>query len=62
MSQLHWHITDAQSFPLVIPSHPEVSKAGAYSAEEVYSPADVADIVAYAAAVSCFSSGLFSHD
>lgn len=50
MSQFHWHVVDSQSFPLVVPGFTEISDKGAYSAEEKYSPQDVADIVAYAAA------------
>lgn len=50
MSQFHWHVVDSQSFPLVVPGFQEISDKGAYSAEEKYSPEDVADIVAYAAA------------
>jgi len=48
MSQFHWHIVDAQSFPLTVPGFPELSQKGAYSAEEVYSSQDIQDIVTYA--------------
>ncbi|PWN21338.1 hypothetical protein BCV69DRAFT_167423 [Microstroma glucosiphilum] len=50
MNQFHWHIVDSQSFPLELPDDlAKLSKAGAYSAHEVYSAADVADLVQYAA-------------
>lgn len=52
MSQFHWHIVDPQSFPLAIPEFPELGQKGAYSSQEIYSSADVQDIVNYAGAVS----------
>jgi hexosaminidase len=52
MSQFHWHVTDSQSFPLVVPGYESISQQGAYSPTSVYSAKDVADIVAYAGAVS----------
>lgn len=51
MSQFHWHVVDAQSFPLMIPKFPELSQKGAYSDQEVYSSDDVQDIVNYAGVV-----------
>ncbi|KAF9483398.1 N-acetylhexosaminidase [Pholiota conissans] len=48
MSQFHWHVVDSQSFPLTIPGFPELSQKGAYSSSEIYSSADVQDIVSYA--------------
>ena len=32
MNVFHWHISDSQSFPLELPSLPEFSRYGAYSA------------------------------
>ncbi|KAG8734073.1 N-acetyl-glucosamine-6-phosphate deacetylase [Ceratobasidium sp. 414] len=49
LNQFHWHIVDAASFPLVVPGFPELSAKGAHSADEVYSQADVKDILTYAA-------------
>ncbi|QRV77723.1 beta-hexosaminidase [Ceratobasidium sp. AG-Ba] len=49
LNQFHWHIVDSQSFPLVVSQFPELSAKGAYSASQVYSQADVKDIVTYAA-------------
>merc|ERR1712110_190809 len=48
MNVFHWHITDTQSFPLHLPSLPEFSRYGAYSADRVYSPEEVRDLVTYA--------------
>ncbi|KAJ6622696.1 N-acetylhexosaminidase [Mycena sp. CBHHK59/15] len=50
INTLHWHVVDSQSFPLVIPGYTSLSEKGAYSASSVYTPSDVKDIVAYAAA------------
>lgn len=44
---LHWHIVDAQSFPLVLGSVPELAK-GAYSPDLVYSMQNLQDMVQYA--------------
>ncbi|TDL19713.1 N-acetylhexosaminidase [Rickenella mellea] len=46
----HWHIVDSQSFPLQVPGFPELSAKGAYASNLVYTPADVQNIVSYAAA------------
>uniref|UniRef100_A0A7C9EL37 Beta-hexosaminidase n=2 Tax=Opuntia streptacantha TaxID=393608 RepID=A0A7C9EL37_OPUST len=47
LNVLHWHIVDSQSFPLEIPSYPNLWK-GAYSGSERYTMADAAEIVSYA--------------
>jgi hypothetical protein len=47
----HWHIVDAQSFPLEVPGFPEIAAKGAYSSSEIYSSTDVQSIVSYAGAV-----------
>ena len=51
INHLHWHVVDAQSFPLVVPGFEEISQKGAYSSSQIYTPENVQDIVAYAAAV-----------
>lgn len=43
----HWHITDSQSFAMVLLSHPELSQKGAYSPLKVYYPNDIREIVEY---------------
>ncbi|KAG5732634.1 hypothetical protein E4T56_gene16912, partial [Termitomyces sp. T112] len=50
INTFHWHVVDSQSFPLVVPGYTELSAKGAYSSAQVYTPADVEEIVAYAAA------------
>ncbi|THH02544.1 hypothetical protein EW145_g6734 [Phellinidium pouzarii] len=48
INTFHWHVTDSQSFPLQVPGFLELSQAGAYSNNSVYSLDDVQDIVSYA--------------
>ncbi|XP_042514165.1 beta-hexosaminidase 3 isoform X2 [Macadamia integrifolia] len=47
LNVLHWHIVDSQSFPLEIPSYPNLWN-GAFSLSERYTMADAAEIVNYA--------------
>ncbi|KAK1270374.1 Beta-hexosaminidase 3 [Acorus gramineus] len=47
LNVLHWHIVDAQSFPLEIPSYPRLWN-GAYSVSERYTMADAVEVVEYA--------------
>ncbi|GAB5587202.1 woronin body major protein [Umbelopsis nana] len=49
LNVLHWHIDDAQSWPIHINAHPEMTK-DAYSAKETYSRSDVKKIINYAKA------------
>jgi hypothetical protein len=44
---LHWHLTDTQSFQLVVPSHPELAQASAKPSEQ-YSLEDLRTVVAAA--------------
>lgn len=48
LNVFHWHITDSQSFPLEIPSVPQLTRYGAYSRHKTYSPNDVRHIVEFA--------------
>lgn len=48
LNRLHIHVTDSQSWPLEIPSMPELSEKGAYGKGLTYSPADIAEIQTYA--------------
>jgi len=50
LNTLHWHVVDSQSFPIQVPSFPELSSKGAYGPNLIYSSADVQGIVSYAAA------------
>ncbi|KAL9175715.1 hypothetical protein ABFS82_02G129500 [Erythranthe guttata] len=47
LNVFHWHITDSHSFPLVVPSEPELGAKGAYSEEMMYTAADVQTVVEY---------------
>lgn len=49
-NRLHIHATDSQSWPLVLPTMPEVSAKGAYMPSYVWSPSDLADVQQYAVA------------
>lgn len=44
LNTFHWHITDSQSFPLVLKSHPELSRLGAYSSDKVYTAEDISEV------------------
>lgn len=48
LNTFHWHITDSQSFPIILKSHPNLAKFGAYGRDKVYTADDVADIIQYA--------------
>lgn len=48
-NRLHWHITDAQSWPLEIPSMPELADKGVYVNDQRYTPEDVKAVYAYGA-------------
>jgi len=47
LNVLHWHLTDSQSFPLVLPSEPSLAEKGAYASHMVYTPEDVKTIVEF---------------
>jgi hexosaminidase len=49
LNVLHWHIVDAQSWPLQINTYPQMTQ-GAYSPKQVYSQDDIKAIIAYARA------------
>ncbi|CAG9804653.1 unnamed protein product [Chironomus riparius] len=50
LNTFHWHITDSQSFPMVVKSHPDLSKLGAYSPDKIYTAEDIKDVVRFAKA------------
>ncbi|XP_073023979.1 beta-hexosaminidase 2 [Primulina eburnea] len=47
LNVFHWHITDSHSFPIVVPSEPELAEKGAYGEEMTYTAADVKTVVEY---------------
>ncbi|KAL2165241.1 hypothetical protein VTH06DRAFT_537 [Thermothelomyces fergusii] len=49
LNRLHVHVTDSQSWPLVIPALPELSAKGAYHPSQTYSPEDVEKMQRYGA-------------
>lgn len=48
LNVFHWHITDSHSFPFVSKSEPYLSRLGAYSPSQVYTPEDIADLISFA--------------
>uniref|UniRef100_A0A0E0NRP2 Beta-hexosaminidase n=1 Tax=Oryza rufipogon TaxID=4529 RepID=A0A0E0NRP2_ORYRU len=49
LNVFHWHITDAQSFPIVLPTVPNLANSGSYSPTMRYTENDVRHIVSFAA-------------
>ncbi|KAF7138761.1 hypothetical protein RHSIM_Rhsim07G0048800 [Rhododendron simsii] len=47
MNVFHWHITDSQSFPIVLPSEPELALKGSYGEGMQYSAEDVRRVVEF---------------
>lgn len=47
LNVFHWHITDSQSFPLVLPSEPDLADKGSYGHDMQYSLKDVSQIVKF---------------
>lgn len=54
LNTFHWHITDSQSFPLIIESQPDLAKYGAYSADKIYTRQDVSNVSIYAIQVETY--------
>lgn len=48
LNVFHWHATDSQSFPLEIPSVPQLTTFGAYSSKHIYRQTDIKEIIKYA--------------
>ena len=49
MNRLHWHVTDAQAWPLEVPALPDLANKGAYNHLQKYSPEDVRRLQMYGA-------------
>lgn len=41
----HWHIVDDDSFPMELPSFPNVTKGGAFTKDQVYTVAMIKEVV-----------------
>lgn len=48
LNVFHWHLSDSQSFPMVLPSVPQLAQTGSYSSEETYAPEEVKALVEFA--------------
>lgn len=48
LNTLHWHISDAESFPYVSEQYPELQKKATYHPSASYSPEMIKEFVAYA--------------
>lgn len=47
LNTFHWHVTDSNSFPLVLKSLPKMAYYGAHSASQIYTTEDVRHLVEY---------------
>lgn len=45
LSVFHWHIVEIDSFPLELDSFPQLAKNAAFATNQVYTKAQVAEIV-----------------
>lgn len=48
LNMFHWHVVDDPSFPYSSLTYPDMSRAGAYSQDHIYSQADVLEIILFA--------------
>lgn len=48
LNVLHWHLVDAQSWPVEIKTYPEMTEGGAYSENEVYTHESLKVVIDYA--------------
>lgn len=50
LNVLHLHLTDSQSFPLELPSEPELAHKGTFGTQFIYSASDIRQLVSFARA------------
>jgi hexosaminidase len=48
LNVLHWHITDDESFPLLLKGYSQITKAAAYSDKHVFTYEQVKEVLDYA--------------
>ncbi|KAF0710337.1 hypothetical protein AaE_012575 [Aphanomyces astaci] len=48
LNTFHWHISDSNAFPVESKTYPNLTAYGSYTAKQVYTQADIRDIVKYA--------------
>ncbi|KAL1493804.1 hypothetical protein ABEB36_009492 [Hypothenemus hampei] len=48
LNVFHWHLSDSQSFPMILPNVPQLAKTGSYSPQETYSSEEVKALVEFA--------------
>lgn len=48
LNVFHWHVSDSQSFPLEIPSVPQMHQYGSYREDMIYTAVEVKNLVEYA--------------
>lgn len=51
LNVFHWHIVDSQSWPLDLPTFPDLAQLGSYSRDEVYRLEAVKQVVDHAASL-----------
>lgn len=49
LNVLHWHIVDAESFPFVSSSYPDLTKYGAYHSSKIYDRESISSLIDHAA-------------
>lgn len=45
LNVLHWHISDDESFPLLLKSYPDIANYSKYGPDMIYAPIDVNYII-----------------
>lgn len=48
LNTLHWHITDSETFPILLETLPDIGIYGSYSKNSIYTISDFKEIINYA--------------